>query len=173
MARHRPRAPWELQITFFYLKHVKFVKHDRHEPDTKVPGNSCVISRTYPPSVRFVTKTHAGDALPFVPRRIVSRARALGVASTPISKNRRSTGVAPRGQNVALGKEKRSRGSLSVRFVTKTHAREAWGGSPPANSLPRAGRAGVGNTPISKTRRSTGVAPRGENVALGKEKRSR
>ena len=60
-------------------------------------------------SVRFVTKTHAGDAWAVRLRRIVSPVRALGVASTPISKNRRSTGVAPRGENVARGKEKRSR----------------------------------------------------------------
>ena len=31
---------------------------------------------------------------------------ALGVGNTPISKNRRSTGGAPRGQNAALGQEK-------------------------------------------------------------------
>ena len=62
---------------------------------------------------------------------------------------------------------------LPVRLMPKTHAGSAWGGSAAARCLPRAGPGGVGNTPISKNRRSTGVAPRGENVALGKENRSR
>ena len=42
--------------------------------------------------------------------------RALGVRNTPISKNRPMTRVAPRGENVALGKEKRSR-CFSIQVV--------------------------------------------------------
>ena len=70
------------------------------------------VARSHP-CVHFVTKTHAerrdqvaGGTKVFAG---VPSLRALGVRNTPISKNRRSTGVAPRGENVALGKEKRSR----------------------------------------------------------------
>ena len=59
--------------------------------------------------VKHTRGAHKSKFNQLFPEQVPPSARALGVGNTPISKNRRSTGVAPREQNVALGKEKRSR----------------------------------------------------------------
>ena len=74
--------------------------------------------RRIDPGGRRVCETHARRTQKHNylrrPVQVPPSARALGAGGNPISKNLRSTGVAPRGQNVALGKEKRSRWSEDV-----------------------------------------------------------